>query len=321
MGAGRGDHCRVRVLVVSLLIVARPALAERHIMERGETLEHVARGHGCTVEELKRANGVTTTLLRAGTVVTIPACGTRTKAPARSQISDDDRARRALEVIDGTQLVEPRRVEPVRMRAPEPEPDEPETGGSSQSIGTPWRGKLRNATAMPRGEGYQLRRPHKAWGATHVVGHLRRVIAEVRALHPEVHTLAIGDLSARTGGKLDRHVSHQSGLDVDIGLYYRKVPADYPAQFVDAGVANRDLASTWALLVGFARTSRLATGVQVILLDYDIQARLYRWAHDRGTPEDQLADLLQFPRGKDASGGLVRHWPRHADHMHVRFKP
>ncbi|MEO8704955.1 MAG: penicillin-insensitive murein endopeptidase [Kofleriaceae bacterium] len=302
----------MRVFLV-LLVVARTAAADHHILQSGETLEHVARGHGCTVAELKRANGVSTTLLRAGTVVVIPACGSRPVATKPAPTSDDDRARRALEVIDGTKL-----VERPQVREPDPVPVQPD--GPSQSIGTPWNGKLRNGKPMPRGEGYSLRRPQRAYGAAHVVDHLRRVIAEVRALHPDVHTLAIGDLSARSGGQLDRHVSHQSGLDVDVGLYYRKVPADYPAQFVDAGVANLDLESTWALLVGFARTSRLASGVQVILLDYDIQARLYRWALARGTPEDQLGELLQYPRGKDA-GGIVRHWPHHADHMHVRFKP
>jgi Penicillin-insensitive murein endopeptidase/LysM domain len=310
----------VRVILV-LLVLARTASADRHVMESGETLEHVARGHGCTVAELKRANGVSTTLLRPGTVVVIPACGApRTPKPAAAVAvrDDDERARRALEVIDGTRVVEPRRApREVIERAPEPVTP----GGPSQSIGTPWNGKLANGKPMPRGEGYSLRRPQRAYGAAHVVDHLRRVIAEVRALHPDVHTLAIGDLSAQTGGKLDRHVSHQSGLDVDVGLYYRKVPADYPAQFVDAGVANLDLEATWALLVGFARTSRLASGVQIILLDYDIQARLYRWALARGTPEDQLAELLQYPSGKDSGHGLVRHWPRHADHMHVRFKP
>ena len=33
-----------------------------------------------------------------------------------------------------------------------------------------------------------------------------------------------------------------------------------------------------------------------------------------------VAALLQYPRGKDKQVGLVRHWPNHADHLHVRFK-
>jgi murein endopeptidase len=50
------------------------------------------------------------------------------------------------------------------------------------------------------------------------------VLAEVRARHPEMPRLAIGDLSRPQGGSFGRtrdfigHASHQNGLDVDI--YY-----------------------------------------------------------------------------------------------------
>ena len=36
-------------------------------------------------------------------------------------------------------------------------------------------------------------------------------------------------------------------------------------------------------------------------------------------PED-LEHLFQYPRGKDVPVGLIRHWPNHANHVHVRFK-
>ena len=294
-------------VTIGLVFAVHPAAAERHIVEPGETLAHVARGHGCSVGAVLRANGLDTTLVPPGTVVTIPACGARPAAARRPAGDHDDRARRALEVIDGAAFVKP--AKPER----DPESDD----GPSASVGAPWRGELRGGEAMPRGDGYRLRRPNKSFGTSHVVGHLRGVIAEVRALHPDVHTLAIGDLSARHGGKLDRHVSHQSGLDVDIGFYYTKVPADYPEQFVAAN-ADLDLEATWALIVAFGRTSRLSTGVQLILLDHDVQARLYYWARKRGTPDAQLAEILQYPR--DDNVGLVRHWPGHRDHMHVRFK-
>ncbi|MGN6224958.1 penicillin-insensitive murein endopeptidase, partial [Pseudoxanthomonas sp.] len=160
----------------------------------------------------------------------------------------------------------------------------------------------------------------RAFGRGHVVEHLRRAIAGVRALYPEVHTLAIGDLSAREGGRIGGHRSHQSGLDVDVGFYFHRVPEGYPASFAAAD-ANLDLAATWALIHAFARTTHLDDGVERIFLDHDVQARLYRWARQRGTPGDQLAELLQYPRDPDAPAGLVRHWPNHADHLHVRFKP
>ncbi|MCW5807003.1 MAG: penicillin-insensitive murein endopeptidase [Deltaproteobacteria bacterium] len=311
------------MLVRSLLlfgvaaVCARPADAGRHTMQPGETLDHVASVYGCTTQAVLRANGLAHTLVPAGTVVVVPACRpaavAKKSAPA-AEGDDDDRARRALAVIDGASLV--KRAAPVA----DAEPVARVRRGPAESVGEPWNGRLREGEKLPRGEGYAIRRPGRAYGAAHVVEHLRRVIAEVRALRPEVHTLAIGDLSAPDGGKLDNHHSHQSGVDVDVGLYFTVVPRNYPAQFAPAD-EHLDVAATWALVTAFARTVDLDTGVQVIFLDYDVQARLHAYARRRGTPDAQLAALLQYPRGRDALAGLVRHWPSHLDHLHVRFKP
>ena len=304
------------LLLVALL--ATPALAGRHVVQRGETLEHVAKVHGCSTEAVLRANNLKTTLVRPGTVVTVPTCTLKTRArsrirprtrPAASDARDDleARAEQALAVIDGTSVVK-------TSRPTEVEHDEP-----AASIGQPWNGRLANGAALPRGEGYRIRRPHRAYGASHVVEHVQRAIAGVRALY-DVHTLAIGDLSAPGGGKIGDHHSHQSGVDVDLGFYFHRMPAGYPDAFAAAS-GDLDLEATWALLTAFVRTAHLDTGVQIIFLDHDVQARLYRFARQRGTPEADLAMIFQYPRGKDALAGLVRHWPHHADHLHVRFKP
>jgi hypothetical protein len=294
----------VRSLIV-LALLCGPTIADDHVVQRGETLEHVANQHGCSVEAVLRANRLNTTLVKAGTVVTIPTCNMKTRARTRERIrgraaDDDARARQALAVVDGTAVIAAARDELD---------DEP--------IGRP--AKQRVGERLPSGDGYRIRRPHRAFGAPHVVDHLQAAIAIVRALYPDVHTLAIGDLSAETGGKLDNHLSHQTGLDVDLGFFFHVVPEGYPDRFVAAN-AELDLEATWALLTAFARTSHLDDGVQMMFLDYDIQARLHQWARKRGTPDDQLAQLLQYPRGKDSMSGLVRHWPHHADHLHVRFK-
>ncbi len=189
----------------------------------------------------------------------------------------------------------------------------------SDSIGEPWNGALFGGEAMPSGEGYEIRRPSRSYGAPYVVEQLRSVIAEVRAVYPNVHTLAIGDLSAKDGGKLAGHLSHQSGLDVDIGLYFKHMPKGYPDSFAPAS-DDLDLEATWALLAALGRTADADDGVHIIFFDYEAQGRLYRWAKAHGTPAEDLDFLLQYPRGKDATEGLVRHWPHHTDHFHVRFK-
>jgi LysM repeat protein len=294
------EDSTVRALVV-LAIVATTAHAGEHIVQRGETLEHVAQQYGCSVEQVLRANNLKTTLVKPGTVVRVPACSMKARARSRDRITarrggDDERARQALAIIDGTTLIAGSR-------------DDDDDDDDKPAIGE----------RLPTGEGYRIRRPNRAFGAPHVVEHLKQAIALVRALYPDVHTLAIGDISAEHGGKLANHLSHRTGLDVDVGFFFHTMPEGYPDKFVAAN-ADLDLEATWALLTAFARTQPLDDGVQMIFLDYDIQARLHAWARKRGTPDEQLAQILQYPRGEESFSGLVRHWPNHTDHMHVRFK-
>jgi len=305
------EDIAVRSLIVVALLCAT-AEAGEHVVQRGETLEHVAQQYGCTVEAVLRANRLNTVLVKPGTVVQVPTCTLKTRARTRERITgkpvdDAARARQALAVIDGTTLIATSR-------------EAPDDDDRDEPISKPWNGKLRGAERLPTGEGYRIRRPNRAFGAPHVVEHLKDAIAIVRALYPDVHTLAIGDLSAEHGGKLANHHSHQTGLDVDVGFFFHAMPEGYPDRFVAANT-DLDLAATWSLLTAFSRTTHLDNGVQMIFLDYDIQARLHAWARKRGTPDDQLASILQYPRGKDSLSGLVRHWPNHADHLHVRFKP
>jgi murein endopeptidase len=305
-------------LLVSAVVCAGSAHAERYVMQRGETLEHVATAKGCSVDALMRANGLRTTLVKAGTAIEVPTCTLRTRARARTiakPTTDAEKARAALSVIDGATWTEATRDDDVA----DERASRPTKAARTGSRDLPWDGTLQGAERLPGDEGYRIRRPSRAYGASYVIDHLKRAIGIVRALYPDVHTLAIGDLSAEHGGKLDNHRSHQTGLDVDVGFYFKTVPDGYPDRFAAAD-ANLDVEATWALVTAFARTQALDDGVEIIFLDHAVQKKLYDWAHKRGTPDEDLAQLLQYPRGRDSQVGLVRHWPNHADHLHVRFK-
>ncbi|MEO8554519.1 MAG: penicillin-insensitive murein endopeptidase [Kofleriaceae bacterium] len=305
-----------RGLALVLVALARPAAADRHVIEPGETIEHVADAHGCTTAAVERANHLNTSIVKVGTVIVVPRCGGTIKTRARSREAHPDagddaaKAKQALAVIDGATWI---------PHATTDEPPEDRTAERpGESVGAPWDGKLEHATRLAAGDGYVIRRPTRAFGAKHVIEYLRGAIAAVRALHPDVHTLAIGDLSAEHGGRISDHHSHQSGLDVDVGFYFTKLPAG-DRGFVEAN-SSLDLEATWALLAAFTRTASLDDGVQMIFLDYDVQRRLYAYAKQRGTPEADLAFIFQYPHGRNELSGLVRHWPAHANHMHVRFK-
>jgi hypothetical protein len=254
------------------------------------------------------------------------------------------KARAALAVIDGTTWVDddsprttphtanhsPRATDHPR-RTPRAEDDArvADDRADARRIAShlqPWRatilgrhedgaGQLDGAEHLDDGDGIHVRRPQRAYGEPHVVEYLRRAVAEVRALYPDVPTLAIGDLSSEHGGELPGHVSHRSGRDVDVGFYFHHAVTGFENADDDL-----DLEATWALLVAFARTADQKDGVKIIFLDWGVQKRLYDFARAHGTPDDELAFLLQYPRGKDELAGLVRHWPNHANHFHVRFR-
>jgi murein endopeptidase len=189
-----------------------------------------------------------------------------------------------------------------------------------QSVGAPWEGRLRDATQMPEGEGYVLRRPWRAFGTRATVDFVTRVITDVREEFPDAHVLAIGDLSAEHGGPITEHHSHQSGRDADIGLIYRTQPEGFPQNFVRATEDNLDAAATFALVSAFADTARENGGAQVMFLDFEVQGMLVRWARAHGVDDDTLDRLFQYPHGRDSSEGLVHHEPNHDNHLHVRFR-
>ncbi|HVV88506.1 MAG TPA: penicillin-insensitive murein endopeptidase, partial [Kofleriaceae bacterium] len=186
------------------------------------------------------------------------------------------------------------------------------------SIGKPWRGRLRGGVRLPPGKGYFIRRPLRSWGTPETVAAVTDVLRSFRATHPELHTLAIGDLSQHGGGRITEHRSHQSGRDVDIGLCYTKVPAGYPEHFAVATADNLDRAATWDLLTSFAKRADDPDGVEVIFLDFHLQGLLYEWAKAKGVDERYLDRLFQYP--EPGGTGLVRHVAHHDDHMHVRFR-
>jgi murein endopeptidase len=189
-----------------------------------------------------------------------------------------------------------------------------------QSVGAPWAGRLREPAQLPDGDGYVIRRPWRSFGTTRTVELVERVVTGWREQFPESHVLAIGDLSAEHGGAITEHHSHQSGRDADLGLIYNEKPRGYPENFIDATEDNLDCEATYELVAAFADTSREDGGAQVMFLDFRVQGMLYRWAKDHGVEDDTLARLFQYPHGRGASAGLVRHEPNHANHVHVRFK-
>jgi murein endopeptidase len=181
----------------------------------------------------------------------------------------------------------------------------------AHSIGTPQAGRLVAGVQLPPGEGYERLYPNSAWGTTFAVRKLVEILDQYHASGVYSGTLIVGVMSRIRGGKIGDHISHQSGRDVDIRLPVREgVRRSEPAT---GKRVNWD--ATLALVLAFARSG----AVDKILLDYGAQKRLYRKAKATGMSEEQLAELLQYPRGSKANSGIVRHSSGHEGHIHVRF--
>jgi murein endopeptidase len=179
-----------------------------------------------------------------------------------------------------------------------------------RSIGAPWSGRLQAAARLTDGKRYHLRRPWRTYATRTTVDLVRQAIVETLDDLPKAHVLAVGDLSQESGGRITEHASHQSGRDVDIGLFYKKQPKGYPASFVRATATTLDAAATWRLISNLAKTRTEDGGVQFIFLDQQLQNVLLKWAKKAGVSDKRIASVV----------AVIRHEPHHKDHIHVRFK-
>ena len=131
-----------------------------------------------------------------------------------------------------------------------------------------------------------------------------------RAAEAGLGALLIGDMAQPRGGPMTGHVSHQSGLDVDVSFRLDVAPLPREARagierisFVSAETGEVDPA-LWtdhhAELVRLATTDPRVSRVFV-------DAAIKRDLCGRAWPERSWLRR-------------VRTWPRHADHIHVRLR-
>lgn len=313
----------------ALLMAATPHAGggSTHVVRKGDTLWDLAQQRGCTVEQVRKANKLEPGGLRVGMRLRLPTCKT---VPARTHVvsrgdtlsaiakrygvsvdalrqhnrldSDVIRVGQRLEVPSGSAAVAPK----IRMV-------------KGQSVGSPQRGKLVEPERLPQSKKYYRRRLARTYAAAHVVDQVTAAVDIVAATHPKAGRLAIGDLSDEDGGTLSGHHSHQSGRDVDLGLYFIGRPEGYPKAFVAASKGKLDVAAMWTLIDTLYQQSKKPGGPTKVFLDYRIQKRIYQHARKRGVSVKTLKKIFVYPDGKWAKGRLVQHIRNHHDHVHVRY--
>lgn len=202
------------------------------------------------------------------------------------------------------------------------------------SRGRPNLGWLERGVAIAeKGPGFVRARPGEdtRWGTPTLVGAIVRAAESVRAqLGGE--PLRVGDLSARRGGRHERHGSHRSGRDVDLipyvvdasgrsapgrgflsfdrfGVALMSTESDVDASAPLVGLRMLDLRRNW-LLVRALLTDDHAQ-VQWIFCSKGVKASLLRYAAEHETDPELLV-----------RASYVLHQPSegraHDDHFHVR---
>jgi LysM repeat protein len=177
------------------------------------------------------------------------------------------------------------------------------------SIGAPDDGQLLNPVEIPQRDGWEVRFDDSSYGTSWAVHHLVAGLQEFVDNTQWKGTIRLGSMSSVVGGRIGHHKSHQSGRDIDIRLPRREgVPTGVP-------LTRRriDWAVAWELIEALAHHDAV-----VIFLEYPEQKRVYNAAKAAGVSEERL-ELLQYPRGRYNRVGVVRHFPGHDHHIHVRY--
>jgi Penicillin-insensitive murein endopeptidase len=165
----------------------------------------------------------------------------------------------------------------------------------ARSVGLPYAGRLVNGTQLPvEGRDWVTRnpstdsvpnKPNRLHGNERTIRTILSVLAAYRTAHPHAPRVVVGDISFPDGGRMDQHLSHQNGLDVDV--YYprrdRRLSAPIAASQIDHGLAQ-DLLDRF-----------VAAGAQIVFVGYSTRLR--------------------------GPSGVVVPYPRHENHLHVRFPP
>jgi penicillin-insensitive murein DD-endopeptidase len=157
------------------------------------------------------------------------------------------------------------------------------------------------------------------WGLLPLVSLIDRAARSVRHQYPDA-VLSIGHLSRAGGGEIDRHASHESGRDADLGFYVKNnqgkaILADHFVAFGGDGNAPTwpgaifDDARNWALLAALVNDP--AAHISHIFVASPLRARLLAYAARMGAPaatRTRAAELMVQPHGSLP----------HDDHFHVR---
>jgi penicillin-insensitive murein endopeptidase len=218
-------------------------------------------------------------------------------------------------------IIAPSAAAPAGPRSTHKAPRVP-TPPATLSIGSPTDGHLENAMRLDGSSSLRvvpIYAPRDVrYGLPDLVKTLERASLTVAKRFPGA-VMTVGDLSKHHGGEVDRHVSHESGRDADVGFYVvdekgKQVLAD---QFIAFDAQGRgkgsphlrfDEARNWSMIAGLLGGP---AQVQYLFIASYLRTKLLAEATRVKAPaalRTRAAELMVEPRGVLP----------HDDHVHVR---
>lgn len=189
----------------------------------------------------------------------------------------------------------------------------PGRDGKSVSWGHASDGRLYNGVPLRKGAGLEVTSVAQAYGTRRVVRLLKAAAADVQARWPRSPELVVGDLSYKQGGPMPPHKSHESGRDADLGFYHRgNVQLE---RFRKMTPETFDARKNWHFFKSLIDSGE----IKYIFVIYELQKELYEYARSIGYTREELKTLIQYPRPRYKSVGIIRHVGGHDDHSHIRF--
>jgi LysM repeat protein len=310
-----------------------------HVVIPAETLDDIARRYGVSIQNVSRWNGVgESEVLEPGKIIKVkadnpPLPWQQISYQPETSESWSSLAKRFDVPVDKLRAYNPaigekitssdeltiwitptplKRRENVEIPAFTVRPD-------AISIGAPHDGKIENAIQFPENEAlYRRRAPNIMWCGSYMAENLQRAIATFRYTYEFEGDIVVADMSKKTGGQFDPHKSHQAGRDVDVwlptlkGVYKRdhleKERRPYPDE-VD-----------WFALYGFLKAIKETKSVHAVVLAWELHEKVYNAAKLMGASDEELHEMITWPRGPNSREALLQHSDGHYRHMHIRFK-
>jgi penicillin-insensitive murein endopeptidase len=193
----------------------------------------------------------------------------------------------------------------------------------SKSVGAPNKGHLDNGVRVEPTPYLRILGAYAAgdvrYGTRELTDAIDRAAREVHRRYPDAQ-LGVGQLSKKGGGNIERHHSHESGRDADLGFYLvdvlgRPVLRDSFHSIRENGVATSDPSvrfddgRNWTLVAALASDPH--AHVTHIFVATHLRTRLLAYGAKIGAApavRQRVADLLMQPK----------HALPHDDHFHVR---